>query len=112
MAGCVLLADAVPLAVCPEPPVVAVGAELVVELVLLFFPLAVDAVVDVLCAEAIDPTTRNALTQKPAANFRYPFIANLSRNFFSTTSSTLTPLRRVDTTSAPPPPRVAALHLL
>jgi hypothetical protein len=91
---------------------VAAGAGVVVELPLFFFVLAVLAGVDVLCAVAIDPATRKALTQKPAANFRYPFIAHLSRNFFSTTSSTLTPLRRVDTTSAPPPTGVAALHLL
>ncbi len=74
--------------------------ELAVEPVF-FFGLAVD--VDV-CATAIEPTARNALTQKLAANFRYRFIADLSSDFVSNTSSTPMPSRRVDTTSAAPQP--------
>ena len=89
--------------------VFAAGVELVVELPFFF---AFAFAVDVVCAVAIEPAARNALTQKLAANFRYPFIADLSRNFFSTTSSTPTPARRVDTTSASPNARVAALHML
>ena len=94
----------------PELVVFAAGAELVVELPFFFaFAFAVGVVV---CAVAIEPAARNALTQKLAANFRYPFIADLSRNFFSTTSSTPTPAHRVDTTSASPNAGVAALHML
>jgi hypothetical protein len=94
---------------CPELVVLAAGAELVVELPFFF---AFAFAVDVVCAVAIEPAARNALTQKLAANFRYPFIADLSRNFFSTTSSTPTPAHPVDTTSASPNARVAALHML
>jgi hypothetical protein len=79
------------------------GAVVVVVLPLFFFVLAVAGGVGVLCcAVAIEPATRNALTQKPAANFRYRFITDLSRNFVSTASSTPTPTLRVDTTSAAP----------
>jgi hypothetical protein len=45
-----------------------------VELVPLFFAF----VVDVVCAITIEPVIRNALIQKPAANFRYLFIEVLS----------------------------------
>jgi hypothetical protein len=86
------------------------AVEPVVVLPLFFFALAVT--VDVVCAVAIDPAARNALTQKLAANFRYRFIGVLSRYFFSTASSTPTPRRRVDTTSASPSARVAALRML
>jgi hypothetical protein len=55
---------AVPL--CPELFVVAAGAVVAEELPLFFFAF----VVDVVCAVAIDPATRNALIQKPAANFK------------------------------------------
>jgi hypothetical protein len=88
--------------------VVAAGAAFVVALPGFFFAF----VVGVFCAEAIDPVIRNALIQKLAANFRYRFIAVPSRNFLSNTSSTPTPMHPVDTTSAAPYPRVAALHLL
>jgi hypothetical protein len=57
---------AVPLCVCPELFGVAAGAVVVEELPLFFFAF----VVDVVCAVAIDPATRNALIQKPAANFK------------------------------------------
>lgn len=79
---------------------------------LLFFALAVTVDVDGFCAVAIDPAARNALTQKLAANFRYRFIGILSKYFFSTASSTPTPTHRVDTTSASPSARVAALGML
>ena len=90
-------------------PVVEFAAEL---LPLFFFVLAVTVGVGVLCAVAIDPAARNALTQKLAANFRYRFIGVLSRCFFSTASSTPTPTLLVDTTSASPLARVAALRVL
>jgi hypothetical protein len=77
-------------------------AAFVVELPLFFFALAVTVDVGVLCAVAIDPAARKALTQKLAANFRYRFIGHLSRYFFSTVSSTPTTTHRVDTTSASP----------
>jgi len=63
----------VPLSACPElvVPVVGVGAVVfVVELPAFFFAFGVVAV----CAGAIDPATKNALTQKLAANFKYLFI--------------------------------------
>jgi hypothetical protein len=105
----VVVFDVAVVPLCPELVVLAAGAELVVELPFFF---AFAFAVDVVCAVAIEPAARNALTQKLAANFRYPFIADLSRNFFSTTSSTPTPARQVDTTSASPNARVAALHML
>ena len=94
---CVLVAVAEPLCVW-----LLLGAAFVVELPLFFFALGVIVDVDVLCAVAIDPAARKALTQKPAANFRYRFIGHLSKYFFSTASSTPTPTHRVDTTSALP----------
>jgi hypothetical protein len=57
---------------CPELVVFVAGAELVVELPFFF---AFAFVVGVVCAVAIEPAARNALTQKLAANFRYPFIS-------------------------------------
>jgi hypothetical protein len=105
----VAVLDGVVVPLCPDVVVFAAGAELVVELPFFF---AFAFAVGVVCAVAIEPAARNALTQKLAANFRYRFIADLSRNFFSTTSSTPTPARRVDTTSASPKARVAALHML
>ena len=87
-------------------------AGFVVELPLFFFALAVTVDVDVLCAVAIDPAARKALTQKLAANFRYRFIDHLSRYFFSTASSTPTSTHRVDTTSALRFAPVAALPML
>jgi hypothetical protein len=93
---CVLVAVVEPLCVW------LLVAALVVELPLFFFALAVTVDVDVLCAVAIDPAARKALTQKLAANFRYRFIGHLSKYFFSTASSTPTPAHRVDTTSASP----------
>jgi hypothetical protein len=105
----VAVLDGAVVPLCPELVVFVAGAELVVELPLFF---AFAFVVGVVCAVAIEPAARNALTQKLAANFRYPFIADLSRNYFSTTSSTPTPAHRVDTTSASPNPGVAALHML
>jgi hypothetical protein len=77
---------------------VVVGTELALELPLFFYAFAVDLV----CAITIDPVIRKALIQKLAANFRYRLIGFLSSNFFSTASSTLTPVRLVDTTSALP----------
>jgi hypothetical protein len=57
-----------------EPVVRVVGAGVVVvfvvELPAFFFAFGVAVV----CAGAIDPATRNALTQKLAANFKYLFI--------------------------------------
>jgi hypothetical protein len=105
----VAILDGVVVPLCPDVVVFAAGAELVVELPFFF---AFAFAVDVVCAVAIEPAARNALTQKLAANFRYLFIADLSRNFFSTTSSTPTPAHGVDTTSASPNSRVAALHML
>jgi hypothetical protein len=84
-------------AVVPVLFELAAGAALAVA-ALFFFGLAVGAV----CATAIEPAARNAPTQKLAANFKYRFIVDLSGNFFSTASSTPTPTRLVDTTSAPP----------
>jgi len=101
-----------PFCVCPVLFVAAFAAEPVVALPLFFFTLAATVDVDVLCAVAIEPTARNALTQKLAANFKYRFIGILSRYFFSTASSTSTPTRPVDTTSASPSARVAALRML
>jgi hypothetical protein len=62
----------VPLSACPELviPVVDVGVVFVVELPAFFFAFGVVVV----CAGAIDPATKNALTQKLAANFKYLFI--------------------------------------
>jgi hypothetical protein len=94
---CGLVAVAEPLCVW-----LLLGAALVVELPLFFFALGVTVDVDALCAVAIDPAARKALTQKPAANFRYRFIGHLSKYFVSTASSTPTPTQRVDTTSASP----------
>ena len=94
---CVLVAVAEPLCVW-----LLLGAAFVVELPLFFFALGVTVDVDALCAVAIDPAARKALTQKPAANFRYRFIGHLSKYFVSTASSTPTPTQRVDTTSASP----------
>jgi hypothetical protein len=58
-----------------------------------------------LCATAIEPVTRKALTQKLAANFKYLVIGILISvagfDFFRP-SSTPTPKPLVDTTSAPP----------
>ena len=50
--------------------------EVVVELVAFFlaFVVELDCEEDAVCAEAIDPAIKNALTQKLAANFRYRFI--------------------------------------
>jgi hypothetical protein len=92
--------------------VVEFAVEPVVEPPLFFFAFAVTVGVDVVCAVAIDPAARNALTQKLAANFRYRFIGVLSRYFFSTASSTPTPTHRVDTTSASSSAQVAALRML
>lgn len=63
----------------------------VVELLAFFFALGGVAV----CAEPIDPTIRNALTQKLAAYFRYRFIDPSCYPF-----STPAPSAPVDTTSA------------
>jgi hypothetical protein len=104
---CVLVAVVEPLCVW-----LLLVAAFVVELPLLFFALGVTVDVDVLCAVAIDPAARKALTQKLAANFRYRFIGHLSKCFFSTASSTPTPTHRVDTTSASPSAPVAALRML
>jgi hypothetical protein len=85
----------VPLFVGVEFVASAVGAGVVavfvVELPAFFFAFGVAVV----CAGAIDPATKNALTQKLAANFRYLFINP------SCTRSVHPSLRnRVDTTSA------------
>jgi hypothetical protein len=79
--------------VCVVPAVsaaVAAGVVVfVVELIAFFFALGAVAVCveAAVCAEAIDPTIRNAPTQKLAANFRYLFI-DPSCHPFSTPSPT------------------------
>jgi hypothetical protein len=74
--------------VCVVPAVSAAVAGgvvvFVVELLAFFFALGGVAV----CAEAIDPTIRNALTQKLAANFKYLFI-DPSCHPFSTPAPTI-----------------------
>jgi hypothetical protein len=68
----------VPLGVCAELLAFAAGVVL-----FFFFVLAVAVV----CAPASDPATRNALIQKPAANFKYLFIVILSKTVFSNLSN-------------------------
>jgi hypothetical protein len=86
-------------------PVVGAGVVVVfvVELPAFFFAFGVVVV----CAGATDPATKNALTQKLAANFKYLFI-----DPSCTRSVHPSPRGAVDTTSESTIPAVAATRML